>query len=388
MFPKLNDLLFYFFGIRTDLPVQTYGLFLALAFLAGGMVLRSELRRKELEGLLPSRIRVREPEAGWVLIIGGALISALAGWKFFGIFSHYQLLIDNPRAYLFSLQGNVLAGILILSVSLGYGFYRKKFPRPVEPEEEVHPYQLTWNILMIALISALIGSKLFDILDNFSSFLDHPLQSIFSLSGLTFYGGFLVTVAVLLIYVKRIHLDWKHVIDSAAPGILLGYAIGRMGCHLSGDGCWGIENLTAQPHWLSWLPDWTWAYDFPHNSVNRGILIEACSGTNCRVLATPVFPTSLYESVIALALFSLLWGIRKKIKAPVVMFGIFLLMNGTERFLIEKIRINPRYDVFGLSLSQAGIIALLLILSGILVIYYFSLAQKKAQHHPEVLNKE
>ena len=312
---------------------------------------------------------------GWFEIISGVLLSSVIGWKFFGIFFQYRAFEVNPQQYLLSGKGSLAAMIIIAVISSGYHIYKRITLKKTENETQeliVHPYQYTWNIVVIGLIFAIIGSKLFDIIDNFSSFLHNPVHSILSFNGLTFYGGFIVTVAALLLYMRVIKLDWKHVIDSAAPAIMIGYAVGRLGCHFSGDGCWGIVNTMAQPSWLSWIPTWLWAFDFPHNVVNHGVSIPGCHGPNCMVLAQPVFPTSLYESLIAFVSFGILWFIRLRIKAPVVLFGLFLILNGISRFLIEKIRINHKYEFLNLQFSQAEIISAGLILIGTAVIIYFS----------------
>jgi prolipoprotein diacylglyceryl transferase len=377
MFPKFSDLLNHLFGSHIDLPVQTYGFFLTLGFVVGGIVLWSELKRKEKEGLLEPRIILNHSNktATWLEIIPAIILSSIIGWKFFGIIIQYREFTLNPQQYIFSGKGSVAALIIIAIVSLTYHLYKRFSARRTADEiteEIIHPHQNTWNLLVIAIISALIGSKVFDILDNFNSFLSHPARSLLSFNGLAFYGGFIVTVIVLMWYVKIIKLDWRHVIDSTAPVIMIGYAVGRLGCHFSGDGCWGIVNTLTQPHWLAWVPDWLWASDYPHNVANQGVTIPGCHGPNCRVLVEPVFPTSLYESIISLVSFGFLWIMRKKIKAPVVLFGLFMILNGTERFFIEKIRVNHKYNFLGMHLTQAEIISAFLILIGIGVMIYFS----------------
>ena len=376
MFPKLSDLLNYLFGSHIDLPVQTYGFFLATAFLVAGYVLRLELKRKEKEGLLPEQKRNFNPRrySGWPEIILGTALSAVIGWKLFGIILQYHDFAANPQQYLFSGNGSLTAMVLIALVSISHHIFRKKTEKNSAgelQEEIIHPYQYTWNILMVALGFAVIGSKLFDIFDNFGSFLQNPVHSLLSFRGLTFYGGFIVTVIALLLYMRVIKLDWKHVIDSSAPAIMLGYAVGRLGCHFSGDGCWGVVNMLVQPSWLDWIPSWLWAFDFPHNVINHGVPIPGCQGSNCMVLDQPVFPTSLYESIIALVSFVILWFCRLRIKAPVALFGLFLILNGFSRFFIEKIRVNHKYDLLGINLSQAEIISSCLLVAGIVVMIYF-----------------
>jgi len=377
MFPKFSDLINYLFGSHLDLPIQTYGFFLAMAFIVAGFTLSLELKRKEKEGLLHSRIHIVRSGKGasWFELVLGIILSSIMGWKFFGIVFQYHDFALNPQQYILSGKGSVAALLIIAAVSLTYHLYKWFSTRKVKEkvtEETIHPYQNTWNIMIVAIIFALIGSKVFDIFDNFGSFLRNPVHSLFSFSGLTFYGGFIVTVIALLLYMKVIKLDWKQVIDCSAPVIMIGYAVGRLGCHFSGDGCWGIVNMLTQPHWLAWLPDWLWASNYPHNVINHGVPIPGCQGSNCMVLENPVFPTSLYESIISFFSFGVLWMMRTRLKAPVVLFGLFMILNGIERFFIEKIRINHKYNLLGLQLTQAEIISTVLILIGIAVMIYFS----------------
>ena len=86
------------------------------------------------------------------------------------------------------------------------------------------------------------------------------------------------------------------------------------------------------------------------------------------MLPQPVFPTPFYETIACTLLFLLLWGIRKSVKIPGIIFGIYLILNGLERFAIEKIRVNTTYSFFGLHPTQAEIISLLLFLTGLTLI--------------------
>jgi len=387
MFPRFSDLLNYFLGTTFDFPVQTYGFFLAMGFLIAAMIMRSELKRKENEGLMhPFTKKVlKNKPAGSAEIIGGALLSAAIGYKLFGIVLDYVTFQQDPQKYLLSSKGSIAAALIILLVSLGHCLYRNNLLKKkgiIETEEIIHPYQHTWSILIVAILSAIVGSKLFDIIDNFGSFLRDPFGSIFSFQGLTFYGGLIVTVIVLLLYMKVIKMDWKFVIDATAPAIMLGYAIGRLGCHLSGDGCWGIVNELAKPEWLTWLPDWAWASHYPHNVIKEGIPIPGCAGTNCTMLENPVWPTSLYESTVSFLFFLVLWFSRKKMRAPVTLFPLFLILNGIERFFIEKIRVNHRFSFLGMNPTQAEIISTCLVITGIIVILYFTYQSKKTIKPP------
>ncbi len=160
-----------------------------------------------------------------------------------------------------------------------------------------------------------------------------------------------------------------YVADAIAPSLMLAYGVGRIGCQVAGDGDWGIDNTA--PNRFSWLPDWFWAYSYPHNVLNEGIPIPGCVGQYCNMLPQPVFPTPLYEVIASLLIFAFLWSIRKRISTPGVMAAIYLILNGIERFLVEKIRINTRYNIFGFQPTQAELIAGAMIIFGIILLIYF-----------------
>ena len=238
-------------------------------------------------------------------------------------------------------------------------------------KEEIHPYDLVGNITIIAAISGIIGAKIFHNLENFQDFLADPIGQLIAFSGLTFYGGLIFGAISVVVYCRKYKINVLHLMDSAAPALMLAYGIGRIGCQMSGDGDWGIVNLAPKPEWLSLFPDWVWSYNFPNNVINAGVYIEGCTGKFCSVLPQPVWPTALYEVVICITLFFVLWLIRKKIKVAGMLFAIYLIMNGIERFFIEKIRVNTEYNILG-GITQAEIISFCLIITGLILSFLLS----------------
>ena len=135
-----------------------------------------------------------------------------------------------------------------------------------------------------------------------------------------------------------------------------------MGCQFSGDGDWVIVNELPQPSW--WIfPDWLWAYQYPSNVLNEGVLIESCDPEKwnallsqpmsveercreacgiryCHQLEAPVYPTPVYETLMSFFIGGLLWSIRKKLTIPGLLFFTYVALNGLERLLIERIRVN------------------------------------------------
>ena len=373
MYPKISDLINDWFGTNLNLPVQSYGFFLALAFLISGWVLYKELERKEKEGILKARtkkVQVGKPATLSELIVT-FLISLFILFKLAGIVTNYTTFANDPQDFIFSGDGNWWFGFIgsgLLTLWTYYSKKRKEIKPPKWEEVVAHPKDLLMQIIFIAVIFGLIGAKLFDQLENFDDFLKDPLATTFSFSGLTFYGGLITAAIALIYYGEKNGIPWKVLGDVTAPGLILAYGIGRIGCQVAGDGDWGIVNHLQKPGWLSFLPDWAWAYDYPHNIINHGVKIPGCTGPHCYHLAEAVFPTPIYETTMALIIFAILWYLRKRIKIPGMLFAIYLMFNGVERFFIELIRVNNVYHIAGMSITQAEIISPVLFLTGLVML--------------------
>ena len=137
-----------------------------------------------------------------------------------------------------------------------------------------------------------------------------------------------------------------------------------------------MPNDAPQPDWMNFLPDWTWAYSYPNNVLGVD-LKEDFARMGLESITGKAWPTPFYETIMATIIFAILWSVRKKINIPGIIFSIYLTLNGIERFLIEQIRINPDYQLAGLSFTQAEMIAVILFLSGILGMVYFTKNKKK-----------
>ena len=370
MYPTISHLLNDLFGINIPLPIQTFGFFVAIAFLAGAYFITKELKRKEKEGhLSETTIKVIIGKKLTISEIASSLITGfIVGFKLIEAIFHYADLVANPQDFILSTRGNFMGGILIAAISVYLKWNennKTKLAVPKEIKKRVHPYELVGNIIMIAAVSGIIGAKLFHNLENMGEFLADPVGQLMAFSGLTFYGGLIAGAVSVIWYAKRHKINAFHLSDATAPALMLAYGVGRIGCQLSGDGDWGINNLAAKPDWMSFLPDWMWSYTFPHNVLNQGSPIKGCVGDFCSELAHPVYPTAFYEVVMCLLIFSFLWAIRKRIRIPGMLFCIYLTMNGVERFFIEKIRVNTKYDILG-GITQAEIISFCLVLIGLL----------------------
>ena len=380
MYPTISHLLSDLFGINIPLPIQTFGFWVAIAFIFASWIISNELKRKEKEGFLSST-KVKEIIGESLTtseIMSSLLTGFFIGFKFIEALFHYTDLVNNPQDFILSTRGNLFGGILIAAIS----FYLKwtennktKLATPKTIEKIVHPFELVGNMTMIAAVSGIIGAKIFHNLENMDAFLADPIGQLISFSGLTFYGGLIAGAVSVIWYANKYKINTKHLIDSAAPGLMLAYGVGRIGCQMSGDGDWGIDNLAPKPEWMSFLPDWMWSYTFPHNVINAGVPIEGCTGNFCMELANPVWPTAFYEVIMSLAIFGILWAMRKHIKVPGALFFIYLAFNGVERFFIEKIRINTEYNILG-GITQAEIISFSLILTAIIGVTYLYSSKK------------
>ena len=211
---------------------------------------------------------------------------------------------------------------------------------------------LVGDLAVVCAIAGLVGARVFHIVDYSAQFVADPAAMIFSRAGFSIYGGLFFGVAAGVVFLKRRGVPIAPMLDAIAPSMMLGYAVGRLGCQLAGDGDWGIaSDMALKP---GWLPDWLWAQTYSGNIA--GVVIPDPG----------VYPTPIYESVAALVLFGVLWALRSEKQRPTYLFSVYLLVAGFERLLVEKIRINLRHDWLGVGLTQAEVISILFVLAGLL----------------------
>lgn len=386
MYPNLSYILHSIFGTEPDNAfsiIQTFGLFLALSFVVGAYLLKIELKRKANEGLFKPSIveKTGKNEFNWIDVLVNGLILGIVLTKAIQIMMDYQGFSADPSGFLLSTKG---PWFILLLVAGSYIFWRwNSWKKLSNNDSEIHrimiyPHDRVGDITVLAAFSGVIGSKLFSVFEDLPAFFDNPFHVFFSGSGLNIYGGLIVGFLAVFYYLRKHKIDVLHVMDSIAPALIFSYGVGRMGCQLSGDGDWGIVNTKAVPSWW-FLPDSWWASRYPHNVIDEGVAMADCTWKHCMQLSQAVYPTPIYEIFFALIIFAILWALRKRIAAPGVLFFVYMVLNGFERFWIEKIRINDKYNMLGLKLTQAELIAVIYMMVGAFCIYYFNKRYKDAQ---------
>jgi phosphatidylglycerol:prolipoprotein diacylglycerol transferase len=427
MYPNLYYWFKDWFGVEVQ-PLQflnTFGLMVAIAFAVSAWLLTLELKRKERQGLLKYQeetMMVGMPASMTELLTNG-ILGFLFGFKILGLFISKPDEM-NPQDYIFSSQGNWFGGLLLGGGMLYLKWKEKNKQKLAVPEKRnirIWPHDRVGDIIVLGLVFGILGAKLFDNFEHWDEFIADPIGRLFSQSGLTFYGGLILATIAILIFARKKEISIAQLVDAAAPVLMLAYAIGRLGCQISGDGDWGVYNsayvsdssgnvhlakpgefesalkkhesyflrgivaendqlvfvtdrtyptLKDVPHLSvespSWIPVWMIAYPYPQNVNKDGIKMPGITDEHNRTLPSPVFPTPLYETLLCTLLFMVLWVLRKRIKTPWFLFSLYLFLNGLERFLIEFLRVNNVYDVSGgIQYSQAQLIAIALMSLGL-----------------------
>ena len=195
--------------------------------------------------------------------------------------------------------------------------------------------ELASTMVFAAAVGGLIGARILFIVEEWQGFLATPWRYIFTGAGFTWYGGFIGGAAAASWVVKKNKIPWLVAVDIAAPALALAYGIGRIGCHVAGDGDWGA--VTEMP--------WGVAYK---NAI------VGWADPNTGVAYPPgvrVHPTPIYEFLQGVLVFAILWSLRKKGFAPGTMAWLYLVLAGLSRFTVEIWRINPALG-YGLSEAQ------------------------------------
>ncbi|MBI5506652.1 MAG: prolipoprotein diacylglyceryl transferase [Deltaproteobacteria bacterium] len=223
-------------------------------------------------------------------------------------------------------------------VLMALGFYFGSLVAVKEFERRGGDGETLWSLLVWVFLGGLVSSRLLSIFNNPRAFFESPLSEIFAGAGFVWYGGFLGGAATAWLLGRRRKLAFVTLADCCAPGLALGQAFGRLGCHVAGDGDWGT------------VTDLPWGVAYTHAIVGWP-----------HPAGVTVHPTPLYEAAAYVALFALLWRYRLRSPRPGAMFAIYLVGNGFARFWVEFLRIEP---VLAFGLTQAQWIGLVLTVVG------------------------
>ena len=191
-------------------------------------------------------------------------------------------------------------------------------------------------LITAGMVGGLVGAKLYFVFFETppSPTWGETLGSVFSGSGLTWHGGFIVAAAAAVWVIRRRRAPLLPVADALGIALALGYAIGRIGCQLAGDGDYGVPT------------DLPWGMAYPDGVVPT---------------LDRVHPTPVYETLVGLAIFALLWSVRQRLQVPGLTFCLYLILAGLARFAVEFIRLNPRV-LWGL--SDAQLVSLVMVVGG------------------------
>ena len=199
-------------------------------------------------------------------------------------------------------------------------------------EEIGKPRDWAYEFIFAAIIGGLVGSRLWWVVENWDETSDDLFGSLFTGAGLVFYGGAIGGAIAVLFWSRRKGFWEGRTLDMGAAPLAAGYAIGRIGCQLAGDGDYGIP----------W--DGPWAMSYPDGTVPTD---------------RTVHPTPVYET-LAMGLGAwMLWQLRDRFRAG-VLFAVYLLYAGAERFLVEFLRRNDEVAL-GLTTAQWESLAMLLV---------------------------
>ncbi len=201
--------------------------------------------------------------------------------------------------------------------------------------ETGRPPEWAWEVVMAALLGGLIGARLYWLVAHPGAFSDDPLGSLLSGAGLTWFGGLAGGVLAVAVWTRWRKVPVVEMFDIAGPCLALGYAIGRIGCQVSGDGDYGTPSS---------LP---WAMGYPDGTVPTPAGVS-------------VHPTPIYETLLMGVVALILWRLRGRLK-PGALFALWAVIAGTERILIELIRLN---EVWFAGLTQPQVWSLLLVAGG------------------------
>jgi phosphatidylglycerol:prolipoprotein diacylglycerol transferase len=216
----------------------------------------------------------------------------------------------------------------------------------VELKRNGYNPDLASTMVFAAAIGGLLGARLLFIVEDWSNFLRSPWDYIFTGAGFTWYGGFLGGVLGVTWVVRKNNIPWLKAADIAAPALAIAYGVGRLGCHVAGDGDWGT------------VTDVPWGVAYTNAIIGW---VDPSTGIPYPP-GVRVHPTPIYEFLESVLIFGILWALRKKAHAPGTLFWLYLALAGVARLVVEFWRLNP---VFALGLTEAQWFGVVTIIVGL-----------------------
>jgi phosphatidylglycerol---prolipoprotein diacylglyceryl transferase len=224
--------------------------------------------------------------------------------------------------------------------------------------------ELASTMVFAAAIGGLVGARLLFILGEWSNFLSSPASYIFTGAGFTWYGGLFGGTAAVSWAVRKHKIPWLVGADIAAPALALAYGVGRLGCHVAGDGDWGT------------ITDVPWGVAYTNAIIGW---VDPTTGIPYPP-GTRVHPTPIYEFLQSAIIFGILWSIRGRGFVPGTIAWLYLVLAGLARFTVEFWRVNP---AVALGLSEAQWFGLFFMAIGMFMLILRprapGLAKKQAQ---------
>ncbi len=240
------------------------------------------------------------------------------------------------------------------------------------------------TITVFAVVFGIAGAKILYLIEEWEAFLMNPAGMAFSAGGLTWYGGFLLALLAVSLYIRKKKVPFLKVWDCLGIALILAYGVGRIGCHLSGDGDYGTPTTLA------------WGTIYSHGTAKPSIMLEDYfhrepverqdwhyDSLRAQIAGrdrlghlytrfdevTPLHPTPIYEFLLGILGYFLLLGIQRRQLPDGSLFMMYLMLASTFRFTIEFLRLNPR---FAAGLSEAQLFSIVLFMLGFAGFIYLS----------------
>jgi phosphatidylglycerol:prolipoprotein diacylglycerol transferase len=270
---------------------------------------------------------------------------------------------------------------------LGIGFILGSYILSLELKRKKLDPNLASNITIIAVVFGILGAKLLHVIEHTFEYWGTPSLDIkgqlFSFSGLTWYGGLILGMTAITVYVRRKKIPFLKIWDGLGVALILAYGVARLGCHFAGDGDYGTPttlpwgtiyaNGTAKPtgmlrEYFDTHPSEraSWSYDslrVLHSRIDRlGYAVNRFDEV------TPLHPTPVYETILGIVGFLIMLRLRRNDYPDGKIFMMYLMLASTFRFIVEFLRLQPKL-LFGL--SEAQLIAIVLFLVGLAGAKYF-----------------